>query len=173
MDNRVPRHCDTAHTTRRDTLNPMNTDTQKTQAVTEAVELVKAGQSANKAAATVGDKYGVTDRTIQGWATKAGQPLGDLSSYEIPQKAIDAYKAQAEAARLELRTVLVVKALEGAKAADPDDPNGYQKLSIGVGTFLDKYRLEMGEHTSKITVADAESVLDAEIIRLAEKHAAQ
>ena len=137
----------------------------KKQAVTEAVTLVQDGQSSNKAASTVAKKYGVTTRTIQTWATKADTPLGDLSAYAVPQKAIDAYKAQAEAARLELRTVLVVKALEGAKAADPDDAKSYQLLSVGVGTFLDKYRLEMGESTSRseVTVAEAESVFDQTI----------
>ncbi len=151
----------------------MNTDTTKTQAVAQAVTLVKAGQSANKAAAAIGKKYGVSTRTIQGWATKAGQPLGDLSAYAIPQKAIDAYKAQAEAARLELRTVLIVKALEGAKAADPEDAASFQKLSIGVGTFLDKYRLEMGEATvrGEITVPDAVQVIRDEVAQIRGKRA--
>ena len=147
-----------------------DTKTQK-RAVAEAVTLVTNGQSSNQASTTVGTRYGVTGRTIQTWAKKHGQPLGDLSSYEVPEKAIDAYKAQCEAARTELRKVLIEKALQGATAADPSDPTGFQKLSVGVGTFLDKYRLEMGEATGRVemSVDDAESVIDREIAALSVK----
>ena len=142
-----------------------DTDTQR-QAVTEAVRLVNAGQSSNKASDTIAARYGVTGRTVQTWAKKHGQPLGDLSSYVVPQKAIDTYKVRCEAARTELRAILIEKALQGATAADPEDPRGFQQLSIGVGVFLDKYRLEMGEATNRaenVTIDQAVSRMDEEI----------
>lgn len=33
--------------------------------------------------------------------------------------------------------------------SDPEQAKAYQALSIGVGTFEDKYRLEMGESTGR------------------------
>jgi len=42
----------------------------------------------------------------------------------------------------------------GVQAADPSDPKGFQLLSVGVGIFLDKYRLEMGEASEVVITGD-------------------
>lgn len=48
-----------------------------------------------------------------------------------------------------------------------------KNYAVSVAVLIDKYRLEMGEATGRteISVSQAESVLDAEIMRLANEHA--
>lgn len=169
----------------------MNTTTDRRRAVNETVNLIQDGQSSNKAAATIGKRYDVTGRTIQRWATKLGQPLGNLSSYDVPQKAIEGHRAQAEAGRERIRLLILEKAedllkrmdephvdFKGKDAAMVTYPvatsSDVRNYAMSFAVLLDKYRLEMGESTSRseITVADAESVVDAEILRLSQEHAA-
>lgn len=64
-----------------------------------------------------------------------------------------------------LREALLDAAMAGAAAIDLTDPKGFQALSIGVGTFLDKYRLEMGETTAR-TEHVSIGLIEAEIQKL-------
>ena len=78
--------------------------------------------------------------------------------------------------RAYLRGLFLENAIAGAEAADPSDAKSFQLLSVGWGTFLDKFRLEMGEATGRtesVDLASAESRVDQEIIRLSELHANQ
>lgn len=66
-----------------------------------------------------------------------------------------------------LREALLDAALLGASSLDPKDPKGFQALAIGTATFLDKYRLEMGEATGKTeSITLTGGILEAEIQRL-------
>ena len=76
-----------------------------------------------------------------------------LSDTSVPSEKREAERlatiARHQAKREALREALLDAALAGAAAIDTHDPKGFQALSIGVGTFLDKYRLEMGESTGR------------------------
>lgn len=169
----------------------MATATEKQTAVEQAVALVNNGESSNAASTLIGDKYGVTGRTIQTWCIKAGRPLGDLSSYAVPQKAIDGHKAQAQERRERIRLLILEKAedvlnrmdephvdFKGKDAAQVTYPKAtsgdVRNYAFTFGILLDKYRLEMGEATGRVETVDvgtAVQVVDDEIARLRERRA--
>ncbi len=118
------------------------TNQQKAEAVDSYVE---------HGAAEAARRTGISSRSIRGWARAAGVAAArDKNLID----ASDRLALQQKADRAELRSVLIGKALVGAQAADPSDPKGFQLLSVGVGTFLDKYRLEMGEATEVVITGD-------------------
>ena len=94
---------------------------------------------------------GISSRSIRGWAKAPGVAAARDKNLS---DASERLALQQKADRAELRSVLIGKALVGAQAADPSDPKGFQLLSVGVGTFLDKYRLEMGEATEVVITGD-------------------
>ena len=165
-------------------------DDQKREAVAEAVALVKGGQSTNKATAAIGKKCGVTGRTLQRWAAELDQPLGDLSSYDIPQKAIEAHQNQAQERRERIRLHLLekmedllgrmdephvdFKGKDAGKVTYPIATSGdVRNYATSFGILLDKYRLEMGEATTRgeISVNDAVQVVRDEVAQMREKRA--
>jgi transposase-like protein len=118
------------------------TDEQRAEAVDLYVE---------HGAAEAARRTGISSRSIRGWAKTA-----DVAAARDKNliDAADRLALQQKADRAELRSVLIRKALIGAQAADPSDPKGFQLLSVGVGTFLDKYRLEMGEASEVVITGD-------------------
>lgn len=128
------------------------TDEQKAEAVRLYVEL-----GPDEAARTIG----CSRRAIYGW----------LGMHGVQTKKPDEQRAETEARhaakREALREALLDAALQGAAAVDTSDPKGYQALAIGVGTFLDKYRLENGESTGRTeSLTLTADLLESEIQRL-------
>lgn len=129
------------------------TDEQKAEAVRLYLEV-----GAVEAAKTVG----CTSRSIYLW-------LGDFTDLkdEKREQARQETAARHQAKREALREAILDAAFAGALAAQNiGDPKAYQALSIGVGTFLDKYRLEQGETTGRTEVLGP---LDLELTRIADE----
>lgn len=166
----------------------MHTPDERHQAVQAALTLTGNGSTANQAANTIGNQYGVTGRTIQRWAQTAGTPLGELSH----DTAKDARKVQAEhhaAKREQLRVALLDKSLDllnrmdepvhdfrGKDAApvtfDRAPAGDVRNLAVAVGILVDKLRLESGEATSRGEHLSGD-LIDAEIKRLESQLAAK
>lgn len=122
------------------------TEAQKKKAVELYVE---------HGADTAASETGCSRQTIYNW-------LGlDSVKPEKREQIVQRHQEKREA----LREALLDKALQGIIAADPSDPRGFQSLSIGAATFLDKYRLEMGEHTAR-TVQEGSEDIDRSVAQL-------
>ena len=127
----------------------------KAQAVTDAHALVAQGLSANKAAEQVGATIGVTVRTVQTWAEKAGQPLGAAAhaAATTAKKVADARteqaKAQYAADRASMRTLATRRAIEALDAMPESKPRDRQALAMVFAILLDKIRLEEGQVTGR------------------------
>ncbi len=149
----------------------------------EAVDLYTTVGTAEAARQT-----GVTTRTITNWAKAAG-----VTSEERAKtvKHVDKGRAAAnEARRQRLRDTILEKAEDmlnrmdqahhdfkvvGKRVEQVDwgqaRSTDVKNYAVAFGVLLDKYRLEMGETTSRteVSVMEAESVIDAELKKLAEK----
>ncbi len=156
------------------------TDTQKR----EAVNLYLKHGTAEAARRT-----GITGRSIVRWAKATGVSQDKAEQTEAAREQLALKNAER---RERIRTTMLEKIEDilgrmdmphhDYRAAgkelhriewDSARSGDVKNYAVSAAVLIDKFRLEMGEHTSKISVADAESVLDAEIIRLAEKHATQ
>ena len=118
-------------------------------AIAEARTLVEQGQSANQAAKTVGERYGVTRQTVQRWAKSGGEPLGDGTSVVA---------ANARACAREQRKAHIEEGLALLAAALPTlagkvgklqgrDADGTVRACRGI---LEMVRLVEGEATSRV-----------------------
>lgn len=126
------------------------TDEQKAEAVRLYVEV-----GPDEAAKQIG----CSRRAIYDW----------LGLYSVQTKKPDERRAETEARhsakREALREALLDAALSGASALDTTDPKGFQALAVGVGIFLDKYRLERGEATSR-TITEGADDIDRSVVQL-------
>lgn len=122
------------------------------QALADVRTLVEQGESAHKARETVGQRYGVSGRTIQRWATAAGEHLGDVTR-DTAKKAREVQAERNAFTREQLRAGLLraaVKAVgEIERRLDEEDARGAQGLAVLLGVLVDKMRLEEGEATSR------------------------
>lgn len=102
------------------------------------VALLKSGKSQNGVAKEVGRSPSVVNRI----AREEG-----IENIRVPKKATEARKAYAEERRLEI----IGKGFEKADVllAALTDAREFQAWTIGLGTLVDKARLEMGEATSR------------------------
>ena len=156
------------------------TDTQRRKAVKLYVKY---------GTAEAARRTGITGRSIIRWANATGVSQDNAEQTEAARERLALKNAER---REHIRTRILEKVEDmlgrmdqphvDYRAAgkelhrvewDSARSGDVKNYAVSMAILIDKYRLEMGEHTSKITIADAESVLDAEIIRLAEKHAAQ
>ncbi len=156
------------------------TDTQKAEAVDLYVEV---------GTAEAAKRTGITGRSITRWAKASGVSQDKAEQTEDAREQLALKNAER---RERIRTTMLEKIEDilgrmdmphhDYRAAgkelhriewDSARSGDVKNYAVSAAVLIDKFRLEMGEHTSKISVADAESVLDAEIIRLAEKHATQ
>jgi len=135
------------------------------QAIDQALELVKQGQTANQAAATLAPTYNRSPRTILRWCQQAGTPLGELSQ----DTAKDARHIKEEhfkerRAELRLRLMDAVDELldrlydpyedyRGKDAAlvkfERPPSEAVRNLAVAVGIIIDKMRLEEGAVTGR------------------------
>lgn len=126
------------------------TDEQKAEAVRLYVEV-----GPDEAAKQIG----CSRRAIYDW----------LGLYSVQTKKPDERRAETEARhtakREALREALLDAALSGASALDTADPKGFQALAVGVGIFLDKYRLERGESTGRTETLTL-GLVESEVQRL-------
>jgi len=134
-------------------------------------------------------RTGITGRSIIRWANTAGVSQDKANQTEAARESLALKNAER---RERIRNMILEKIedilgrmdqphhdyraagkelhrIEWESARSGDVKN----YAVSMAVLLDKYRLEMGEHTSKISVADAESVLDAEIMRLSNEHASR
>lgn len=135
------------------------TDEQKAEAVRLYVEY-----GADYAAETIGCSRVTIWRWLGQFATVATQ-----KREAVREQAAYRWDAKREA----LRETMMDAALAGAAMAreladDPAQAKAFQAFSIGVGTFLDKVRLELGESTSRVESLDASRV-DIELARTVEE----
>jgi len=156
------------------------TDEQKREAVDLYLEY---------GAAEAATRTSIPRRTISSWITKRGLAQAKGQQTEAARQQLAAKNAER---RERIRTTILEKAEDildrmdqphvDYRAAgkelhqvewDTARSGDVKNYAVSFAILIDKYRLEMGEHTSKISVADAESVLDAEIMRLSEQHAAR
>lgn len=155
------------------------TTTQRAAAVAEALQLVTEGHSANKAATRIAKQHGVSLRTIQTWAQKAGTPLGD-AAHASSKRAREIAEAEYAAKRAGLRNLLLEKVVgilgrmdepqidfRGKDANEVTFPKAnasdVRNFAVAAAVLLDKMRLEAGEPTSITQTTDE---MDAEIRRL-------
>ena len=106
-----------------------------------AADRVAAGESPTAIARDIG----VTPRTINNWAKKYG-----VTSQERTKKAAEAREvlaAKQDAKREQLKNLLLDKALMLTEAIAPG--KGVRDNATALGILIDKYRLEMGESTSR------------------------
>ena len=155
------------------------TDEQKQEAVNLYIDV---------GTAEAARQTGVTARTINNWAQQAGATVSqERDKTEAAREALAAKNANR---REHIRHLILEKAedllgrmdephadfkvvdkrieqVEWVKARSGDVKN----YAVAFAVLIDKYRLEMGETTNRteISVADAESVMDAEIRRLSEQ----
>lgn len=135
------------------------------QAVAEARTLVESGMSANKAAQQIAAQYGVAPRTIQAWAEKQGNSLGN-SAHEA--SAIARARAREErAAHVERGLALLAAALPvlAGKVGELSgrDADGTVRACRGI---LEMVRLVEGEATSRVEHLGRDEFA-AEVARLA------
>lgn len=121
-------------------------------AVAEARALVEQGMSANQAAKKVGEKHGVSERTIRLWATKEGETLGvyrtDLAKRAVEtQAAVNAYTREQLKADLLRVAGLALAAIP--EAVEGKDAKRAQGFAVTTAILIDKLRLEGGEVTSR------------------------
>lgn len=147
------------------------------RAVTDALQLVNEGMSANQAAAQIAKPLGIAGRTLQTWAQQQGRNLGD-TSHAASKRAREVQAAQFEARRAELRVLLLDKALDMLRRMDQPqidfrgkdadkvtfpiaNASDVRNFAVAAGVLIDKMRLEHGEPTSVIVTQSDE--LDAEL----------
>jgi hypothetical protein len=159
---------------------PGHNTATRAKAVTEARRLITdEGLSANKAAEKVAKPLGVTSRSVQSWAQKAGTPLGD-HSHEASTRAREIAEAQYQAKRAALRNLLLDKVTDiigrmdqpqidfrGKDAAQVTFPianaSDVRNYAVAAAVLIDKMRLEAGEPTS---ITQATDEMDQEFRRL-------
>ena len=133
-----------------------------TAAIDQAHALIAGGLSANKAAAIVAEPLGVSARTVQAWAQKAGTPLGD-AAHEASKKAREVADAEYQALRARMRVLASQRALEALEDMPDWKPRDRQALAMVFAILLDKVRLEEGKSTSRSEVVPVDQA--AETIR--------
>lgn len=117
-------------------------------------------------AAEAARQVGCSRDTIYEWLGQFPTLVGDEKDKERREARVLAREAKREAGRDAILDAWLAGAVTAAGIAnDPKQAKAYQSLSIGVGTFLDKYRLEMGEATGR-TETWSMANLDAEAQRL-------
>ncbi len=135
-------------------------------------------------------RTGVNPRTITRWANAAGVMSQDSS--KKTELARQHLAIRRDEKREQLRTLLLDKAIGLLERFDTEHkdyrgkdvqevywdqaPSGATKeYAIAVGILIDKFRLEMGEHTGRteVDLISAESRIDAEIRRLSDDVAAK
>lgn len=130
---------------------------EKTEAVRLYVEL-----GATEAARQVG----CSRDTIYEWLGQYPTAVGDEKEKERRAEQVLRREAKREAGRDAILDAWVTGAVTAALiASDPRQSKAYQLMSIGVGTLLDKYRLEMGEATSR-TINEGADDIDRSVVQL-------
>jgi len=132
------------------------TDEQKAEAVRLYVEV---------GASAAARKIGCSRDIIYDWLSRYPTLVGDEKAKERRQARVLMRETKREAGRDAILDAYLAGAVTAAGiASDPDQAKAYQLLSVGAGTFLDKYRLEMGESTSR-TELHTDSQIDRELAR--------
>ena len=157
------------------------TDIQKQ----EAVDLyLKHGAS------EASNRLDIPRRTISSWVTKQGLAQAKGEQTEAAREALALKNAER---RERIRTSILVKVEDilgrmdmphhDYRAAgkelhrvdwDTARSGDVKNYAVSMAILLDKYRLEMGEHTARteVSVADAVHVIDDEVARMRERRAA-
>lgn len=133
-------------------------------------------------AAEASRQIGIPARTIRRWANDAELTAARSQKLEEAHAALAIRHAEM---REELRVRLLEKALDALDRMDethvdyrgkdarriewPVAPSGaFKDYATGAAILIDKYRLEMGEHTARAEVTN-ESAIDAEVRRLVDE----
>lgn len=133
------------------------TDEQKTEAVRLYVEV-----GASEASRLIG----CSRDSVYEWLALHPTSVGDLKEKERRAARVLMREAKREAARDAMLDAWMIGAATAASiASDPSQARAYQLLSTGVGTFEDKYRLEMGEATNR-TITEGADDIDRSVTQL-------
>ena len=108
----------------------------------------------------VAKECGRAPGTIQAIANQEGIP----SAYSAPKKAVEARVAYAEERRLEIIGMGFDKSKE--LLAQIKDAGEFQKWTVGLGTLVDKARLETGEVTNRNENRNTSNSLEDEFKKL-------
>lgn len=106
---------------------------------------------------------GITGRTIIRWAKDAGAVSRDMTKKTAA--ATEALQGRNEERRERVRYLLLERTEHLLEAVTGDDPNGARNLAVAIGVLIDKYRLELGEATDRISTVTED--IDQELMRLA------
>lgn len=92
--------------------------------------------------------------TIIDWASKA-----DVIVRTVSEKTLEARAVRHEAKRAEMRELLLDRAVGILERMEgPGKPGDMRNMAISVGILIDKYRLEMGETTSRTFIEGTDDV---------------
>ena len=116
----------------------------------------------------VRDATGVPVGTLHGWATAAGLERSD----EETKAATEARQVRMSARRELLREMLLDAAIDHTERAQAEDKaSGAQAFQTAAAIALDKFRLEMGEHTqaTRTESSDAAATARAKVDEIAQR----